>query len=159
MGLSRATRLLRSRWAFVAIAALTGVATALLATDWWNQRIEPRYEATAAVTHLGSDETRLQTALALALQVNVDRLASPAESSITLEEGTTRLLFRATAPSPEGARQAALAMRQAFNQADPAIDEPLIRARLDEIVLELDSLNLPTALPEAKDTDAGEEIT
>lgn len=153
MELSRATRLLRSRWAFVAIAALAGVATALLATDWWNRRIEPQYQATAAVTYVGSDETRLQTGLALALQANADRLASDTQSSISVEEGTTRLLFRATAPDVESARQAALAMRQAFNQSDPAIDEPLIRARLDEIVLELDGLNAPAPLPDSEDTE------
>ena len=153
MELTRLGRLLRARWVLIAIAASIATGITLVATDWWNGRIQPSYEATAGVTYLGTQtvsrsgerDPQLQTLLALALDANLENLTR-GQGSITADEDTSRLLFVATGVTAESARQTAVSMREAFSRADPSSEEPLIRERLAEILAELENLDDETAV-------------
>ena len=163
MGLNRLARLLRARWVLLCASALVGVGIALVASDWWNRRIQPSYEATAAVTYLGTDtnsrdgsDPQLQALLNLALEANLENLGT-GRGSITADEETSRLLFVASGPSGESAREAAVAMRETFSRADPSSEEPLIRDRLEEILTELENLDGETAVSVPGDSTSTEE--
>ena len=126
MEFRRAVRILAARWWLVVLCAGLGAAAALAFADYHDDRIEPRFEALAPITLLGSNdrdtatfENQLKQAENNARSVLSQTLTNPS-FRIESDLETGQLHFVATSDNSDDAAAQARAMREAFYATEPS---------------------------------------
>lgn len=140
MDLSRLRRMVRARWWLVVIMALVGFVVALAVTNLQNDRIEPRFSATATIEFIaagddgdssGGTNSRggsspasspaaplVEEATVVAEEVNATLLENPTVQLVSSPERGT-LSFVAVEASGETAEQIVQEMRDNYVAVDP----------------------------------------